>query len=356
MKTITVNTIKSYDILIGRGLIETIGKCVSDITKSSVAAVVTDDIVDALYGDKVTASLNAAGLRTVKFVIKNGEMSKNADNFIALLNFLADEKLTRSDTVVALGGGVVGDLAGFAASTYMRGVSLIQIPTTLLSAVDSSVGGKTAIDLNAGKNLAGTFYQPDLVLCDIDLLDTLSDDIFRDGVAEVIKYGVLADSGLFDMLKEPIKPQLEAIIARCVTIKRDIVSEDEKEMGLRKLLNFGHTIGHAAEQCSNLALSHGKGVAIGMAVMARACAKKNLCSLETARAIQTLITNCGLPVTTDFSATILSNAALSDKKRSGNSITLVIPTAIGHCELHTIPTSELEGFIALGLEQEDDKR
>lgn len=349
MKRITVNTSKVYDILIGQGLLDMAGAEISKVIKGRTAAIVTDDHVEALYGGRLAAALSAADFSIVMHVIPHGEPSKNAANFIALLNFFADARLTRDDAVIALGGGVVGDLAGFAASAYMRGIGFIQIPTTLLAAVDSSVGGKTAIDLASGKNLAGSFYQPNLVLCDHTLLDTLSENCYRDGLAEVIKYGVISDKTLFDMLKPPVKLQIEDIIARCVTIKRDVVTIDEKEHGPRKLLNFGHTVGHAVEACSNYAISHGSAVAIGMAVISRASYKMGICDDETCNQIVDLIKSFGLPVTTAFSAKELNAAALSDKKRSGGMITLVVPEQIGQCVLRETPVSELEYIIGLGL-------
>ncbi len=350
MKKITVDTSKTYDILISPGLLDKTGEHVARVVKGRSAAIVTDDTVDALYGNRLAASLCSAGFKVVKYVIRHGESSKNAENFITLLNFFAHSKLTRVDSVIALGGGVVGDLAGFAASSYMRGIGFIQIPTTLLAAVDSSVGGKTAIDLDAGKNLAGTFYQPDLVLCDYTLMESLSDDVFREGIAEVIKYGVISDEKLFTMLRAPVKPQLEEIIARCVAIKRDIVSIDETEKGPRKLLNFGHTVGHAVEACSHYTISHGTAVAIGMAVMARACSKMGICDAQTSEQIVDLIKFCTLPVSADFSANELASASLSDKKRSGGMITLVVPEQIGLCVLRETPVSELEYIIGLGLD------
>ncbi len=349
MKKVTVNASKTYDILIGTGLFLDAGRYIRPCVPGGSAAVVTDDIVDRLYGDRLVYALTSVGFRVVKYVVKNGEASKNAGNFIRLLNFLADNGLTRADAVVALGGGVVGDLAGFAAASYMRGIRFIQIPTTLLAAVDSSVGGKTAIDLEAGKNLAGAFYQPELVLCDWALLDTLDEEIFTDGMAEVIKYGVIADRELFSMLKQPVKPQLEDVITRCVSIKRDIVSADEFESGARKLLNFGHTVGHAVELLSSYSLSHGKAVAIGMAVMARACMNSGLCTKSDARAVVSLLETVGLPVKTERDAGALARAALSDKKRSGDKITLTVVRAVGNCVLKDMPVAELEQFIALGL-------
>ncbi|NLT13752.1 MAG: 3-dehydroquinate synthase [Clostridiales bacterium] len=349
MKKITISASKTYDILIGSGLLDEAGCMIAGIVNGRSAAIVTDDQVETLYSGRLEASLVTAGFNVVRYVVPHGEFSKNAANFISLLNLLADARLTRADAVIALGGGVVGDLAGFAASSYMRGIGFIQIPTTLLAAVDSSVGGKTAIDLDSGKNLAGSFYQPDLVLCDHALLDTLSRDCYRDGLAEVIKYGVIADEKLFDMLKPPIKLNIEEIIARCVTIKRDVVIVDEKEQGPRKLLNFGHTIGHAVEVCSHYEISHGKSVAIGMSVIARASSKMGLCDKTTSEQIVSVIKSFGLPVTTGFSAKELSAAALGDKKRSGSLITLVVPEQIGQCVLRETPVGELEYIIALGL-------
>jgi 3-dehydroquinate synthase len=349
MNIITVTASRTYDIVIKAGLLNSAGTMIAAEYKDRSACVVTDDHVNPLYSERLIVALADAGIKSVCFVIKNGEASKNAENYIALLNFLAREQFTRGDVVIALGGGVVGDLAGFAASTYLRGIGFIQIPTTLLACVDSSVGGKTAIDLDAGKNLAGTFYQPSLVLCDIKLLETLPESVFTDGLAEVIKYGVIADRELLDLIGGPPQGNFEDIIARCVSIKRDIVAIDEFETGPRKLLNFGHTIGHAIEACSDYTISHGSAVAIGMAVISRASAKLGLCSDETALAIVETIHNAGLPVMTTFTAAELACAALNDKKRSGGSITLVIPETLGKAELHTVPVHDLENIIRLGL-------
>ena len=349
MTTIKVSASKTYDVVVGRELLRSAGMLASGLVKGRSAAVVTDDTVGPLYAEALSASLLKAGFRVALFSIPHGEISKNADNYIALLNFLAESKMTRGDVVYALGGGVVGDLAGFAASTYMRGMRLVQLPTTLLAAVDSSVGGKTAIDLPAGKNLAGTFYQPDLVLCDTATLETLPKEIFTDGLSEVVKYGVIADETLFDMLNASVAQNLEEIISRCVAIKRDIVEEDETETGPRKLLNFGHTVGHAVEALSNFEITHGRAVAIGMAIMARAADASGLCQVDAAQHLVSLLQRLGLPTETDFTAAALAQAALSDKKRSGGTITLVVPEKIGVCTLRETPVAELEAFIGLGL-------
>ncbi len=350
MAKVTVNTAKPYDILIEKGLLDRAGDLIRQTAGGSAVCVVTDDTVDSLYGERLTASLENAGYRWEKFVIPHGEASKNADNFIKILNFLAEKQFTRTDVVAALGGGVVGDLAGFAAACYNRGMLFVQLPTTLLAAVDSSVGGKTAIDLDAGKNLAGAFYQPRLVLCDYATLDTLSDEIFRDGCAEVIKYAVIADGALFEQLKKPIKEQMEQVITRCVEIKRDVVIEDEFDTGLRQILNFGHTVGHAVEANSHFTISHGQGVAIGMAIEAKAAAKQGYCSESCAGAIIDLIRAYQLPTESPYDASTLCEKALSDKKRRGNTISLIIPRAIGKVDIVKTSVDKLQSFIQDGME------
>ena len=285
-----------------------------------------------------------------EFVFPAGEQFKNAAVYLELLYYLADQHLTRTDLIVALGGGVVGDLAGFAAATYMRGIPFIQIPTTLLAAVDSSVGGKTAIDLPVGKNLVGAFYQPALVLCDTDCLNTLPEDVFRDGCAEVIKYGVLYDPELFSHLAEKgLDFDREMVITRCVELKRDVVAEDEFDTGARMKLNLGHTIGHGAEAQSHFEISHGKGVAIGMAIVSRAGAARGICDNRTKDAILSILDKFRLPVSCDYSAESLYRAALSDKKRSGGTVNLIIPERIGFCRIEPTPVENIQSFIEAGL-------
>ena len=311
---------------------------------------ITDDTVDKLYSDVVMKSLSDAGFETFKFVFPHGEKSKNISTFSSILEFLAESGLTRTDALVALGGGVVGDVAGFAAASYLRGIDFIQIPTTLLACVDSSVGGKTAIDLKAGKNLAGAFYQPKLVIADFETLSTLTDGIFADGMAEVIKYGVIFDKAFFEFLRDnEAKDNLEYVITRCVELKRDIVNADEKEKGVRALLNFGHTVGHAIEKCSGYKIPHGSAVAVGMVIISRAAYKCSLCDENYADIIASLNKKYSLPVSTDFSANELSSAAMADKKRTGDKIKLIIPEALGNCVIKSVPTSELEKIIGEGL-------
>lgn len=271
MKTIRVNTGRPYDILIGRSLLDQTGaQCRAALPRAKKMAVVTDSTVPPLYLERVEASLKQAGFQVLDCVVPAGENSKNVENLAALWEKFMAFGLTRTDAVTALGGGMVGDLAGFAAATILRGVSYVQIPTTLLAQVDSSVGGKTAIDLMAGKNLAGVFWQPSLVLMDPDVLNTLPDRDFSSGMAEVIKYGCIADRNFFDFLtahasREAVMDEIESILYTCCDIKRNVVEEDERDTGLRMILNFGHTIGHAFERLGNYETwTHGEAVAAGM--------------------------------------------------------------------------------------------
>jgi 3-dehydroquinate synthase len=232
----------------------------------------------------------------------------------------------------------------------MRGIRFVQIPTTLLSAVDSSVGGKTAVNLEAGKNLAGAFYQPHAVLCDVSLLSTLSEDEFKNGYAEIIKYGAIADKTLFDSLKSPVHNNLEKIITRCVEIKRDVVVADEYEADVRKLLNFGHTVGHAIELLSGYGISHGYAVAAGMAIVTRAAVKMNICETVCLDEMINVLKLYNLPITTHYDAESLTNACLTDKKRVGDKLTMIFPLEIGKCILKDIPVNELQNIIQMGLE------
>lgn len=350
MTTITVTASRTYDVLIGQGILDHVGAYILDRIKPGIAAVISDDTVDALYGDRVRASLRKSGFQVVSYAFPHGEASKNIATYAAVLNFLAESRLSRSDIIVALGGGVVGDLAGFAAASYLRGIQFVQVPTTLLAAVDSSVGGKTAIDLDAGKNLAGAFCQPSLVVCDYDTLSTLPPAYFRDGCAEVIKYGMLGNLAFFRSLQETmIEAQLETVIATCVSMKRDIVTGDEFDTGMRQLLNFGHTFGHAIEAHSQFSISHGSAVAIGMVVMTRAAVKQGLCDSTVLDAVISILKQYQLPVSTDFTAEDLYATTCSDKKISGSSIRLVIPIAVGNCILQSVSVSEMRTWLELGL-------
>ena len=350
MITVHVNASKEYDILIGEDLLFSIGSHVTALGKVKSVCIVSESNVWPLYGQTVTASLEKAGFEVNQFVFPAGEEYKNGQTYLELLNHLAQSKMTRTDLIVALGGGVVGDLAGFAAATYLRGIRFIQVPTTLLAAVDSSVGGKTAIDLPAGKNLAGAFYQPSMVICDLDCMHSLPEDIFRDGCAEVIKYGVLYDPALFSHLMEHgLNFDREYVIRRCVELKRDVVAEDEFDTGLRMKLNLGHTIGHGVEALSQYEISHGKAVAIGMAIVTRAAYALGICDEMTRNCIIHILEMFGLLSSCCYDAERLFHCAMSDKKRSGGTVNLIIPERIGYCRIAPTPVTEVQSFIEAGL-------
>lgn len=350
MTTIQVQASKTYDIKIGSGILSTAGAEVASLGKVKKVCIVSESTIWPIYGETVETSLMDAGIVVCHFVFPAGEASKCGSVYLELLNFLAENHLTRTDMIVALGGGVVGDLAGFAAASFLRGIRFIQIPTTLLAAVDSSIGGKTAIDLPAGKNLAGAFCQPSLVICDIDTLNTLPEDIFRDGCAEVIKYAILYDPQLFETLKKNgLDFDRERVVARCVELKRDVVNDDEFDTGARQKLNLGHTIGHSVEAMSNFGLSHGKSVAIGTAIVTRASQCFGICQQETVDEVIALLRQFGLPTETEFTAAQLQSVALSDKKRSGGTVNLIVPERIGYCSIRPTVVTELESFIQAGL-------
>jgi 3-dehydroquinate synthase len=357
-KIVKVNVGNGYDVVIGGFRVlhpQSVGERVRVIfPKAKIAAIITDDNVKEFYLEPVSKSLSEAGFATVCFSIPPGENSKNSEQYLSLLNWLCENKVTRSDVIIALGGGVVGDLAGFAAATYLRGIPYVQIPTTLLAMVDSSVGGKTGIDLPAGKNLIGAFYQPSLVLCDISTLATLPENVFKDGCAEVIKYGMIASAAILELLKgfsydDKSNALVQELVEKCVSIKRYIVQRDEFDTGERMLLNFGHTIAHAIEKLSSYTIPHGFAVAAGMAIDTRAAFKKGLCPKDCLDTLEDLLNRFALPSNTDYSARQLYEAALSDKKRAGDEITIIIPIALGKCELKKIPAVDLLDWIETGL-------
>lgn len=343
LKTIRVRASIEYDVIIGRNLISNAGKYISKVLKKCKVAVITDDTVDALYSKKVISSLTESGYSVVKFVFCHGEESKNLQTYGEILNFLAQEKLTRTDAIVALGGGVTGDMAGFVSATYLRGIKCVQIPTTLLSQIDSSVGGKTAVDLPAGKNLVGAFFQPQLVLCDIDTLDTLPEEIYKDGMGEVAKYALL-DQKIYSLLSDE-NYAIEDLVYLCVDYKRQIVEKDELEGGLRKLLNLGHTPAHGIERLSNYTVPHGKAVSMGLNIIVENAFRHNYIDENTRDKMLALIKKCAGELTLPYSVKDICESALYDKKRSGEDITLIMPYGIGDARAVKINVGELWGYL-----------
>ena len=350
--TIDVHTTPSYEVSVGAGLLDRCGQMLAGILDPPCkVAIITDSTVAPLYLETVAKSFAAAEFAVCSYVFPAGEGSKNLSTLSELLEFLAENQLTRTDCVAALGGGVTGDMAGFAAAVYLRGIRYVQLPTTLLSAVDSSVGGKTAIDLRHGKNLAGVFLQPAAVLCDTDCLKSLPPDVFADGAAEAIKTGVLSDERLFSLFEDgTLRTVPDEIIARCIAYKAGVVERDEKEQGERKLLNLGHTVGHAIEKCSGYTIPHGHAVAIGLAITARSSERLGWSNPGMAARICSCLLKNDLPISTEFSPEALAKAAAADKKRSGDSITVVVPVEIGRCVLNKVPVDRLLSMIEAGWE------
>lgn len=348
MKKFVVSTTNPYDIIIGQDLIKDAGVYINTCIPPCKICVITDSTVNSIYAQVLLTSLMEHGYQTSKIVFPSGEHSKNLSTYSNILEALADEGLTRSDAIIALGGGVVGDLAGFAAATYMRGIPYVQIPTTYMSAIDASIGGKTGINLLCGKNLAGAFWQPAIVLCDYKTFDTLPAVKLMDGIAEAVKSAVVAEETLIDHIKDN---DYEYVIERCVSIKKSVVEADERDLGLRQLLNFGHTVGHGIEKLSSFWISHGQAVAKGMVIESRAAYELGLAATDISETLSDLLTEMGFDLSVEYHADELYHYALMDKKISGDKITMVIPESIGKCRLQKISLSELRRFIEAGLKK-----
>ena len=347
MTKIRVNTSKPYDVVIGDGLLSEAGKLIADAVKGRKAVIVTDDIVNGLYADILVKSMADAGFTTDVFVFPNGEESKSHKTLIELYDFLGKKNITRSDFLVALGGGVVGDLTGFAAATYLRGIDYVQIPTTLLAQVDSSVGGKTAVDIEAGKNLVGAFKQPDIVIADTNTLSTLTDEIFTDGMGEVVKYGMIWSREFFDLLKKGnAKDNLPYIVEQCVDIKRQVVETDEFDTGLRMILNFGHTLGHSIEKFYNYkGFSHGKAVSVGMYIISVIGEKAGLIETPVSDELKECLIANNMPFSADIDGAALYSGAVNDKKRFSDNINIILCRKIGKADIVKMNISDFKSII-----------
>lgn len=359
MATITVSASKKYDVIMENGALQKAGRLfeAAEITADSRICIITDETVNLLYGgpdQPLWQSLEDTGFHVNKYVFPGGESSKTMNTAADILNYLANERFSRNDVLVALGGGITGDITGFSAASYLRGIRYVQIPTTLLAVVDSSVGGKTGVNLDAGKNLAGAFWQPSLVIFDSSVLNTLPHDILLDGIAEAVKAGFIGDMNIIDDLSKGISgddtASLTSLAARAVKLKKSIVEKDERESGRRQLLNFGHTPAHAIEKCSGYTISHGHAVAIGMLMMSAAADSLGWSAESCTKKLLQILTDFGFPLKCPYSSEDLTDAALRDKKIRGNMITLVIPEKTGRCVLKTVPSDRLNEIFSCGLE------
>ena len=345
MREISVAASRPYTVYLGSGLFSDLGERLAALREKCSVVIVSGPKVWPLYGESVAASLSRSGFRVLHFLHPDGESAKSLNAYGELLNFLCAHGIDRSDLLLALGGGVSGDLCGFAAATYQRGMDYVQVPTTLLAMVDSSVGGKTALNLPGGKNLVGAFHQPLAVFADTDTLSTLPREQLLSGLGEVVKYALLGDAALFSALEAGQVPRDETVIGRCIELKRDIVQRDERDSGERQLLNLGHSFGHAVEQCSGYTLPHGLAVGIGLAMIARYANRQGLFSDGDLTRLLRLLEQLGLPTDCTYTKDALLAAMVSDKKRRGDTITLIVPRAIGHCERRSVALNSLGDFL-----------
>lgn len=339
MRSLRVNLgDRSYDILIEKNLRSNISKYIKEVFSGNKIAVITDDNLEPLYGEQLKKNLESSGFEIKFIVIKAGEKSKSFSSLLPIYEKLLDFKLTRSDLILTFGGGVVGDLGGFVASTFLRGISFIQVPTSLLAQVDSSVGGKVGVDLKQGKNLIGSFYHPKRVLIDTDILNTLDEKYFNDGLGEVIKYGCIKDKELFLKLeafkdKLELKENIDEIIYICCDIKRAVVENDERDTGERMLLNFGHTLAHAIEKFYNFeTFSHGEAVGIGMYQITFISENLNLTKIGSADKIRNILEKYELPITTPIMKNgnaDLIEAIKLDKKNLNDKLNVILIKDIG---------------------------
>ncbi|MBQ3855784.1 MAG: 3-dehydroquinate synthase, partial [Ruminococcus sp.] len=332
-------------IFIERGLLGECGKMIKNIVRCNKAAVITDDTVNTLYGDTLEKTLTNSGFTVCRYVFPHGEASKCSDTLNKIYAFLCENSITRSDCIVAIGGGVVGDISGYAAATFLRGIKYIQIPTTLLAQIDSSVGGKTAIDLPQGKNLVGAFKQPALVICDSDTLKTLPPQTLADGMAESIKYGMIKDSELFNLIADhdlsTIDQVMDQMVYTCIDIKRAVVENDEFDHGERMLLNFGHTLGHAMEGWHNYTnYTHGMGVAAGMCIMSAKTAPA-----EVTERLKKCVETYGLPTDTEAPMAELLPFCATDKKCLSDRINYIVCEKIGCGEIRNALVSDFNALM-----------
>lgn len=347
---------RSYDIKIGTGLLASVGKEASALVKGRQAALITDSNVGPLYGDTVKAGLEAEGFDVAVYTIPAGESSKSWDNANAILTMMLEKQFHRDACVIALGGGVTGDLAGFVASIYQRGIAFLQVPTSLLAQVDSSVGGKVAVNHPLGKNMIGSFYQPKTVLIDMDALQTLEQRHWQNGLAEVVKYGVIYDGAFFRFLEDhadallarETEPSAE-MIAHCCRLKAEVVALDEKENGARAKLNFGHTIGHGLELAGHYkGYLHGEAVAVGMVLAARYSAEKGRCGTDVEERIADLLQRFALPVAADrnLNRGEILHGMMLDKKVERGKLVFILPGEIGAVDIvKDIPTDEIAALL-----------
>lgn len=360
MQRINVKASTDYDVVIGAGLLDKSGSLIREVCpKATKALIVSDTNVAPLYLDRVKSSLLGEGFAVYESVFEAGEERKNIDSIAAMWAKMAEEGFTRTDMVVALGGGVTGDMAGFAAASFLRGIRVAQLPTSLLAMVDASIGGKTGIDLPQGKNQVGAFHQPSIVIEDTDCLKTLPEETFTEGMGEVIKYAYIMDTDLYEILKNVSDKKnirddsriIEDIIAKCASDKAYVIEIDENDNGLRQTLNFGHTVGHVIERDNDFTLAHGMCVAKGMGIMIRASEKAGRLNSSEAKEMLDLIEAYNLPSDDPITPEEAAKGVLNDKKKRGGIISVILVTSIGKSEIVKMTPDEFKTFLKEGKDQ-----
>ena len=355
MRTVRVNAAsKSYDVLIGKNAVEALGEEAKKLCPGALKAlIVSETNVAGYYLNKVRTELEKAGFEVTDYVFEAGEQNKNINEIAGMWNKMAEAGFTRTDFVVGLGGGVTTDMAGFAASTFLRGIKVIQLPTSLLAMVDASVGGKTGIDIPMGKNQVGAFWQPSLVLEDISFLKTLPDEVFTEGMGEVTKHAFIMDPDLLNKLEEANgdirsdEELLEEIVCMNVSDKASVVGEDETDNGRRQTLNFGHTVGHVIERDSGFTKPHGICVAKGMGIIIDSCVRAGTLAPEDAERMKNLLTLYKLPVSDDITPEAIVEGAMNDKKKRGDTLSVILVNKIGQAEIKKMNKEEFLKFLSV---------
>lgn len=349
MQSITIYD--QYQVYLKSGLLKDIGALLHKQVGAKKLAVIADATVWRHYGHQLCTVLSQAGFSVIHYILKGGEQEKNLHTLEDISMFLSEQAFTHSDMLLSFGGGVVGDIAGFVAAVYLRGIPYCHIPTTLLAMIDSSIGGKTAVNLPVGKNLIGAFWQPHAVFCDPELLQTLPQQVYNDGIAEVIKYAVLADAELLNALSSENIPLMN-IITRCIEIKNKFIVQDERDEGVRRFLNLGHTLAHAIEARSAYTLSHGSAVSIGLVTSARLSFVLGISEADLSQPIAEILARYALPIHSPYPADELFPYIRKDKKRTGEQLSLILPKAIGVCCIETFKIHELEKALETALTKE----
>ena len=350
MEKITINGSTSYNVIVEENILGRMGEMLRDELAGKKALIVTDSNVAPLYLNTVDASFNAANYETYSIILAPGDASKSIDIYVNLLQFLADHNFDSSDIIVALGGGMIGDLIGFVASTYKRGMKCALVPTTLLAMVDASIGGKTAVNLSTGKNQVGTIHNPSIVICDPYTISSLSKDLLKEGYAEIIKYGILTGQDVLNMLRVAVDTgDYYDVVVRSIFIKRDVVEMDEGDNGLRQFLNLGHLVGHAIEAVNNYSISHGQAVAEGLAIEARAAAMSGYAGMGAYLEIASILKEFRFDITRSYNIDALEPFLAVDKRIKEGKIQLIIPAEVGDCIMQEIDASELASYIKRGL-------